>query len=68
MNGTRCAISPEMNATSGDSRSSLETITGHFPQRMQALARFGGAFLFDASRHVDHSSSDRRFGQDAGEH
>src|SRR5436190_16898158 len=38
MNGTCCAISPAMNATSRDSRSSLATMTGHLPARPAARA------------------------------
>ena len=38
MNGTRCAISPAMNATSRESRSSLATMTGHLPARPAASA------------------------------
>ena len=38
MNGTRCAISPAMKATSRESRSSLETITGHLAERPVAKA------------------------------
>ena len=34
MKGTRCAISPATNATSGDSRSSFETRTLHFAVRV----------------------------------
>src|SRR5438045_2916393 len=37
-NDTRCAMSPEMNATSRDSRSSLATMTGHLPARLAASA------------------------------
>src|SRR4051812_23937593 len=38
MNGTRWAIRPEMKATSRDSRSSFETITGHLAARAAASA------------------------------
>ena len=40
MNGTRCAISPEMKATSRERRSSLATTTGHLALR--AASKRGG--------------------------
>lgn len=40
MNGTRCAISPEMNATSRDKRQSFATTTGAFAL-FRLCQRFG---------------------------
>src|SRR5215216_6527042 len=46
MNGTRCAISPETNATSRDSRSSLATRTLHLAFRAAARAVSGYLLIF----------------------
>ena len=49
MNGTRCAISPAMKATSRESRSSLETITGHLAERARSQ---GGSEAWPAIERV----------------